>query len=87
MRIRRYGIYNATTKRNLSLQFIAEEKLVYEKPEKTPETSVERIKRLTGFDVGLCPFCKKGRMQIKRGIPRIRSPGGHLPSLLLAVCL
>lgn len=87
VRIRRYGIYNPTTKRNMSLQFIAEEKQIIEKQGKTPETFVERIKRLTGFDLGLCPFCKKGRLFVKKEIPRIRSPGGHLPSLLLAACL
>jgi hypothetical protein len=54
---------------------------------KSAETSAERILRLTGFDPRLCPACKKGHMQIKREIPRIRSPAAHLPSLLRAACL
>ena len=78
VKTRRFGIYNHTTKRNLKLQFhplkrpdIIEDKNKA-KPEK--ETSQERLKRLTGFDADLCPFCKKGRMHIVRELPRIRSP-------------
>jgi len=41
---------------------------------KENETTVERIKRLTGFDIGKCPKCKIGRMHIVRELPRIRSP-------------
>jgi len=48
------------------------------------ETPQERIKRLTSFDIGQCPACKKGRMHIAREIPRIRSPAGHLPTILLS---
>ena len=48
------------------------------------ETTVERIKRLTGFDVGLCPSCKKGRMHVIREIPSSRAPPGHLPTILLS---
>lgn len=87
VRIRRYGVYHPTTIRNLDLQFLPEEKPSLEKLEKAKETSTERIKRLTGFDIGLCPYCKKGHMHIKEEIPRIRSPAGHLSSLLLIVCL
>ena len=76
VKIRRYGIYNETTKRHLKLQFVPEEKpdisKQVEKPQK--ETSQERLKRLTGFDVYQCPECKKGRMRVIREIPRIRSP-------------
>ena len=86
VRIRRYGIYNPTAKRNLDLQFV-EEKPSLEELERAKETKIERIKRLTGFDIGLCPCCKKGRMHIKKELPRIRSPAGHLPSLLIAACL
>ena len=76
VKIRRYGIYNETTKRHLKLQFVPEEKpdisKQVEKPQK--ETPQERLKRLTGFDVYQCPECKKGRMRVIREIPRIRSP-------------
>lgn len=87
VRIRRFGIYHHTTKRNLELQFVPDEKPSLDSLEKAAETSTERVFRLTGFDPGLCPCCKKGRMQIKREIPRIRSPAKHLPSLLIAACL
>jgi hypothetical protein len=86
VKIRRYGIYNHTTKRNLELQFEPKlskfEKIV--KPEKEDETALERIKRLTGFDIGKCPKCKNGRMHIVRELPRIRSPGQAMQQLLLA---
>lgn len=74
VKIRRYGIYNHTTKRNLDLQFVPE-KPTERKDGQKKETSQERLKRLTGFDVYQCPFCKKGKMHIVRELPRIRSPG------------
>jgi len=87
VRIRRYGIYNSTTIRGLELQFVPENKPDIEQVinPKEKETTFERIKRLTGFDCGLCPACKKGRMYVSREIPRIRSPSGHLPSMLLSL--
>jgi len=86
VRIRRYGIYNPTKIRNLNLQFVPEQKTDIQQLEKPieNETPQERIKRLTGFDVGQCPACKKGRMRITREIPRIRSPAGHLPTILIS---
>jgi len=76
VKIRRYGIYNQTTKRKLDLILLPEEKpdkfIDKEKPKK--ETSQQRLKRLTGFDVYQCPFCKRGRMIVIRILPRIRSP-------------
>lgn len=85
VKIRRYGIYNHTTKRNLELQFEPEVSKVEKElsDNKEDETSQERIKRLTGFDVGKCPKCKNGRMHIVREIPRIRSPGQAMQKLLL----
>jgi hypothetical protein len=44
------------------------------------ESAQERLKRITGFDMLLCPFCKKGQMKTIEVIPRIRSPC-HLPRL------
>lgn len=84
VRIRRYGIYNATTKRNLDLQFVPEEKPDIELLVKAlvKETTIERIKRLTGINVGQCPVCKKGQMVVLRELPRIRSPARHLPTML-----
>ena len=86
VKIRRYGIYNATTKRNLNLQFVAEEssveKQILGKDEN--ETAVQRIKRLTGFDIGKCPKCKNGRMHKTREFPRIRSPSRPAGQLINA---
>jgi hypothetical protein len=85
VRIRRYGIYNATTKRNLELQFMPGEKPDIDQLQKasTKEPAIERIKRLTGIDIGLCRVCKKGRMIVMKDLPRVRSPAGHLPTMLL----
>ena len=87
VKIRRYGIYNHTSKRNLELQFEPEASKVEMKlsDKKDNETSQERIKRLTGFDIGKCPKCKKGRMHIVRELPRIRSPGRPVLQLLQAL--
>jgi hypothetical protein len=89
VKIRRFGIYHPTTIRNQALQFVPENKPGIEQLEKPAvmETSAERIKRLTGFDPLLCPVCKKGNMVVIREIPRIRSPPGHLPTILLSKLL
>jgi hypothetical protein len=42
---------------------------------KVKETTPERIKRLMGFDVYKCPFCKVGIMHRIEELPRVRSPG------------
>jgi hypothetical protein len=87
VRIRRFGIYNPTTKRNQGLQFAPEQKPDIEQLQNPgkKESPVERIKRLTGFDIGQCPACRTGRMIFVRDIPRIRSPAGHLPSMLVSM--
>lgn len=80
VKIRRFGIYNHTTKRNLSLQFVPEEKPDMDtliKKQQPPETNVERFARLTGVNPGLCPVCKTGKMVVLRELPRIRSPTGN----------
>jgi hypothetical protein len=86
VKIRRYGIYNHTTKRNLELQFVPEvsvvEKVLSGKDEN--ETMPEKIKRLTGFDSCKCPKCGTGRMHRVREIPRIRSPSKPFRQLLIA---
>jgi hypothetical protein len=77
VKIRRFGIYNHTVKRNLNLQFVPEEKPGIDaiiRQQKPPETNVERFERLTGINPCLCPACKTGRMVITRELPRIRSP-------------
>ena len=49
---------------------------MYRKQSTKPEgeTTIQRIKRLTGIDVSCCPYCKKGKMLTVEIIPRIRSP-------------
>ena len=78
VKIRRYGIYNHTLKRNQNLQFIAEEKPDLQdliKKIDGPETKLQRLERLTGVNPCLCPVCKTGFMVRVKVIPRIRSPG------------
>lgn len=82
VKIRRYGIYNHTTKRNLALQFTVEKKSGIDaviKQKKLPETNVERFARLTGVNPCICPVCKTGRMVTIRELPRIRSPAYTFP--------
>jgi hypothetical protein len=77
VKIRRYGIYNHTVKRNLQLQFTEPAKPDIEAiaaQKQAPETRQERFKRITGIDVCQCPACKTGRMVTIRELPRIRSP-------------
>ena len=77
VKIRRFGIYNHTLKRNLALQFVPREKDTVDRllqPQKPTESSLERFKRLTGIDPCLCPVCKTGRMVRLKELPRIRSP-------------
>ncbi|MEZ5196809.1 MAG: IS91 family transposase [Bacteroidales bacterium] len=89
VKIRRFGIYHPTTIRNQELQFVPEQKVDIEAliSPKKEETVAERITRLTGFDPQQCPVCKKGKMVVIKVIPRIRSPGGHLPTILLSKLL
>ena len=77
VKIRYYGIYNHTLKRNLELQFVEEDKTIETsiKGQQPPETKLQRFERLTGTNPCRCPVCKKGRMVIVRELPRIRSPG------------
>jgi hypothetical protein len=77
VKIRYFGIYNHTVKRNLELQFVPEKKPDIDtliKDKEPPETRLERFERLTGHNPCLCPVCKKGRMVVKRELPRTRSP-------------
>ena len=71
VKIRYYGILSSRYKKKIVL-FRAI------KPERPKESVEERLKRLTGFDVYKCPFCKKGQMHIIEILPRVRSPGKFL---------
>ncbi|MDZ4205318.1 MAG: IS91 family transposase, partial [Bacteroidales bacterium] len=77
VKIRRYGIYNPTVKRNLNLEFVPREKPDIDaviKQQQPAETNQQRFERLTGVNPYLCPNCKTGRMVAIRELPRIRSP-------------
>lgn len=81
VKIRRYGIYNHTARRNLKLQFIPEQSPDIEaliKRKEPPETNLQRFTRITGIDPCRCPVCKKGTMVRIRELPRIRSPSLQL---------
>ncbi len=83
VKIRRYGIYNPTVKRNLKIQFVPEEKQDIEmiiNPKQPPKTKRERFELLTGIDLGCCLVCKKERMVVVAELPRIRSPETFLPA-------
>jgi hypothetical protein len=78
VKIRRYGIYNHTAKRNLAIHFTEKEKPDIDaliKQQKS-ETNQQRVERLTGVNPCICPVCKTGRMVIIAELPRIRSPVG-----------
>jgi hypothetical protein len=82
VKIRRFGIYNHTSKRNLELQFIVEEKPGIDavvKQQRPPESNIERFERLTGIKPCICQVCKTGRMVTIRELPRIRSPAYAFP--------
>ena len=81
VRIRRYGIYNATTKRNLDLKFAAE-KTDFDKLMEGKHSKIEFSEIQHNY---CCPHCKTGRMIVVEEFPRIRSPAGHLPTLLLSM--
>jgi hypothetical protein len=69
VKIRRYGIYSSRAralKENRNPKMIVKTKAI--------ETTQERLMRLTGFDVYLCPFCKQGIMHRIEDMPRVRSP-------------
>lgn len=84
VRVRRFGIYNHTTKKSLKLQFFTQAHHSAQLIKKKAEDKHERIKRLTGVDICLCPTCKSGKLVIVKELPRIRSPAGNLPSILLS---
>jgi len=67
VKVRYFGILSNRFSKHMAM---------YRKPDIRPteESPQQRIKRLTGFDVYRCPFCKKGQMHQLEIIPRIRSP-------------
>ena len=79
VRIRRFGIYHHTVKKNLDLQFDLEPTdfdILMQQQVKEDDNSIHNPMQHT------CPVCKTGIMVIIRELPRIRSPSGYLPSIL-----
>ena len=88
VKIRRFGVYNHTTKQNLALQFVPEAKPDIDdviKRQQPPETNLQRLERLTGINPCICPVCKKGKMVVVKVFPRIRSPGWLIQLQSLAI--
>ena len=65
VRIRHYGIYSTRFRST-----VARKQMVIQ-PE---ETTLERIRRVMGIDVLLCPTCHRGSLVVAGIIPRVRSP-------------
>ncbi len=89
VKIRYYGIYNHTLKRNLALQFAEPDKTIEAtiKKQQPAETNLQRFQRLTGVNPCACPVCKKGTMVVVKALPRIRSPGNGLAFLAPATAV
>lgn len=89
VKIRYYGIYNHTLKRNLALAFTQPHKTIETtiKKQQPTETNLQRFERITGINPCVCPVCKKGRMARVRVLPRVRSPanGFAFPHPALAI--
>ncbi|MGB0880737.1 MAG: IS91 family transposase [Polaribacter sp.] len=83
VRIRKYGVYNASLRKSLRLQL--KEKQTDFEALLTQEIQAENGN--TGDKKALeksCPFCKKGTMIVVKKIARSRSPPAHLPTILLS---
>lgn len=76
VKIRRYGVYSSRARASRQ-----KENPKMEIKLRAKETVQERIKRLMGFDVYLCPFCKQGVMHKVMELPRVRSPTGFYTNL------
>jgi hypothetical protein len=70
VKIRYYGIYASRYK-----SLLPGADIICPRP---VETNQQRLLRLTGFDIDLCPHCKKGRLVTIEMLPRIRAPSSVL---------
>jgi hypothetical protein len=85
VKIRYYGIYNATTKRHLNLQFVAEKSDVEKILERLDSKETSAIGEVSHHgDKRICPKCRKGRMHVVKELPRIRSPAARYEHLIKA---
>jgi hypothetical protein len=70
VKIRRYGVYSSRYKAIASkLKPKTIDTLLRDK-----EAFLERLFRVTGFDITLCPVCKTGKLHRIAELPKIRSP-------------
>jgi hypothetical protein len=76
VRIRYFGIVSSKIKK--SFHPLQEKAVPVKVISPVKESSQDRLKRLTQFDIYQCPYCKQGRMMVVDTIPRIRSPGNVL---------
>jgi hypothetical protein len=69
VRIRHYG-FLANRNRSKNLTAIRRLMGVSDPPEKQIASVEEMMHKLTGIDIGLCPGCRKGRMQLFLEVPK-----------------
>lgn len=70
VKIRRFGVYSSRYK---TITDMLKPKNI-ETLIRNKETVLERLMRITGFDVTLCPVCKTGKLHRMAELPKIRSP-------------
>ena len=78
VKIRRFGVYSSRYKavtKKLKPKTI--DTLLRDK-----ESWLERLTRVTGFDVTLCPICKTGKLHRIAELPKIRSPTNFYATVL-----
>lgn len=73
VKIRRFGVYSSAYK-----TMVQKAKPKAEIKPTVIESTHERLLRITGFDILLCPVCKQGRLHKIREMPRSRSPGSFI---------
>jgi len=77
VKIRRYGVYSSRYKAVTSkLKPKTADTLLRNK-----ESILERLLRVTGFDVSCCQVCKKGKLHKIAELPKIRSPTNFYASI------
>jgi hypothetical protein len=70
VKIRKYGVYSS---RHKAITAKLKPKTI-DTLLRDNESAIERLFRLTGIDITLCPICKTGKLHKIAEIPKIRSP-------------
>lgn len=77
VKIRRFGVYSSRYKAiTQKLKPKTIDSLLRDN-----ESMTERLTRVTGFDVSLCPVCKSGKLHRIAELPKIRSPTSFYDSV------